>query len=143
MRLTRRDFVAALLASSVGAKAFAAAQCTADGAAESKENVMHPVFVVATITVKPGKRDEFVKIFKGNVPNVLAEDGCEMYEPVVDFDSGFSAQGPMRADVMTVMEKWESIEHLRAHLKAPHMNTYREAVKDIVVGSALQVLQPA
>ena len=104
---------------------------------------MTTIFVIAKITLKAGKRDEYVKIFKDNVPKVLAEDGCKMYAPVVDFPSGIGIQGPMRDDVMTVMEKWDSIDHLKAHLKAPHMETYSEAVKDLVTGVDLQVLQPA
>ena len=77
------------------------------------------------------------------MPNVLAEDGCGFYEPTVDFDSGIGAQGPLRDNVMTVVEKWASIDALRAHLGAPHMATYHEAVKDLVAGVKLQVLQPA
>jgi len=32
---------------------------------------------------------------------------------------------------------------LKAHLAAPHMAAYREQVKDLVGGVALQVLEPA
>jgi len=45
--------------------------------------------------------------------------------------------------VVTIVEKWESLEALMAHAAAPHMTEYRAKVKDIVVGSALQILQPA
>ena len=48
--------------------------------------------VVATISLKPGTRDEFLKIFNANVPAVLAEDGCIEYVPTVDADSGLEAQ---------------------------------------------------
>jgi len=140
MTVSRRDFVAAVVAagatSGIAATASAADQCAAGGKGSA-------VYVVATVTVKPGKRDEFVRIFKANVPNVLAENGCVFYSPVVDVASGIEAQGALRSDVMVVMEKWESLDALRTHLVAPHMNTYREQVKDLVLGVDLQVLQDA
>jgi len=44
---------------------------------------------------------------------------------------------------MVVMEKWESLDALRTHFVVLHMNTYREQVKDLVLGVDLQVLQDA
>lgn len=137
MDFSRRDFVAALVCSGAGV-AFAAEQ---GGSAPADEK--HPVFVVATIELKPGKRAEFVEIFKANVPNVVAEDGCSFYEPVVDVASGIGAQAPLREDVMTVVEKWASLDALLAHLKAPHMDAYREKVKDLVVKATLNIMKPA
>ena len=45
--------------------------------------------------------------------------------------------------IVTIIEKWESLAALRAHLTAPHMLTYREKVKDIVENVSLKVLQEA
>ena len=42
-----------------------------------------------------------------------------------------------------ILEKWESLDHLNAHLAADHMDEYREKVKDLVVGVSLQILEPA
>ena len=100
------------------------------------------IHVIAAISIKPGTRDEFLKIFKRNIPNVLAEDGCLGYEPTVDFDSGFDIQ-EKDSNVVTIIEKWESIEHLKAHLAAPHMLEYKQQVKDIALGVSLRILQPA
>ena len=44
---------------------------------------------------------------------------------------------------MTVVEKWESLDALNAHLVAPHMLSYREKVKVLVKGVSIQVLEPA
>jgi len=102
------------------------------------------IFVVASIEVKDGQRDAFVKHFKELVPDVKAEDGCIDYGPTVDVEgTGIDRQVPVRGNVVTVVEKWESLEHLKAHLVAPHMGVFREKVKDLVVGAKLQVLQPA
>ena len=101
------------------------------------------IYVIATIQVKAGNRDAFVSAFKANVPSVQAEDGCIMYEPTLDADSGIPVQIPMREGAVTIVEKWESLEALKAHLVAPHMLAYKEATKDMVEGVSLQVLQPA
>ncbi len=98
--------------------------------------------VLAAISVKPGKRDEFVQIFKANVPNVRAEAGCIEYAPTIDVDAELEPQ-VLDASMVTVIEKWESLEALRDHLVAPHMVAYKEQVKDIVDGVSLKVLGEA
>jgi quinol monooxygenase YgiN len=137
MTISRRDFVAALVCSGAAYAAADTGGGTAGGASEKA------VYVVAEVEVNPGKRDEFIAIFKANVPAVLAEDGCVFYDPVVDIETGIGAQGALRENVMTVVEKWDTLDALRAHLVAPHMGTYREQVKDLVAGVTLRVMQPA
>ena len=100
------------------------------------------IFVIATIEVKPGKREAFLAEFHKNVPNVRAEKGCLEYSPTVDATTDIKAQIPRRENVVTIVEKWESLEALHAHLAAPHMATYRERVKDYVAGVTLQILDP-
>lgn len=80
--------------------------------------------------------------FHANVPLVLAEDGCVHYYPTVDADSGLAPQ-QIDENVVTVVEQWASLAHLHAHIKAPHMLTYREDVKDWIEGVSLKVLKKA
>jgi quinol monooxygenase YgiN len=98
--------------------------------------------VIATIELKPDCLDEFLAILHENVPKVKAEEGCLAYEPSVDVDSGLPVQGEIRQNTVTLVEAWVNLEALHAHLKAPHMADYREAVKDYVQDVRLQVLQP-
>ena len=65
------------------------------------------------------------------------------YGPTVDVDSGSDAQIPVRANTVTVVEKWESLDHLAAHSVAPHMESYRTRVADYVQSVSLQILSPA
>ena len=97
------------------------------------------VNVIASIEIKEGHVEEFNKIFVANVPNVLAEKGCIEYAPTIDVPTNIGVQKTNK-NIVTIIEKWESLDHLYAHLKAPHMNTYREKVKDIVVGVSIKVL---
>jgi len=100
------------------------------------------IHVIATIELNPGTRDFFLREFRQIVGPVRAESGCLEYGPTVDAASGLPVQGDVRADVVTVVERWESLEHLQAHLVAPHMLAYRPKVKDFVKSVTLQILEP-
>ena len=96
--------------------------------------------VSASIRVKAGKLPEFVEIFKSNVPNVREERGFIEYFPTVDINADLPPQS-LDENVVTIIEKWESLDALRDHLKAPHMLSYKEKVKDMVEDLSLKVLQ--
>jgi len=100
------------------------------------------ITVLASIYVKVGEVDKFVKIFKANVPAVCAEDGCVSYVPMVDVDSELAPQ-ELDENIVTIVEQWESIEALKAHLVAPHMLKYKDNVNGIVEKVTLKVLQNA
>lgn len=101
------------------------------------------IHVIATIKLKEGSRDKFLAILKDNVPRVLAEKGCRGYTPTVDIESGIPVQAAPRADGVTIIEAWDSLEDLRTHLKAPHMLNYREKVQGLVKNVGIHVLSPA
>jgi quinol monooxygenase YgiN len=101
------------------------------------------VHVLATIQLYPGKRGDFLAEFRRLVPQVRAEHGCMEYGLAVDLTTDIAAQQPLGEDAAMVVEKWTSIEALKAHLAAPHMATYRERVKLLVESVKLAILQPA
>jgi quinol monooxygenase YgiN len=101
------------------------------------------IHVIATVELRAGQRDAFLAEFRKIVPLVHAEEGCLEYGPTVDLSSGLSAQQAVRPDFVTIVEKWESLEHLMRHVSAPHMAEYRPKVKDMVVATVLTVLEPA
>src|SRR5476649_1613638 len=99
------------------------------------ENPM--IHVIATIEIVPWKQDDFLAAFQEVVPDVRAEAGCLEYGPTIDVATPVSE--PVRVDVVTVVEKWASVEALTKHLEAPHMLRYKRAVKDIVKGVTIRV----
>ena len=101
------------------------------------------ICVIAEIAVVEGRRDEFLSEFRKLVPQVLQETGCLEYGPMVAVATSISAQATPRKDVVVVVEKWESIEALEAHLMAPHMLQYRQRVKPLVKSASLEILEPA
>jgi len=100
------------------------------------------VHVIASIDIKEGRVAEFLDIFKANIPHVLKEKGCVEYVPTIDLPAGLAPQ-ELAGNVVTIIEKWESLEDLRAHLSAPHMLVYQQKVKNIVEQVTLKVLEGA
>lgn len=96
--------------------------------------------VVASIRVKTGKLSDYLAILKANMHAVQKEKGCIEYVPTVDVDSKLSPQ-VLDKNCVTLLEKWESLEALHAHLGSPHMLAYREKVKDMVESVTFKVLQ--
>jgi quinol monooxygenase YgiN len=99
------------------------------------------IHVLAIITTKPGKRDEVLAAFRANMPAVHAEDGCVEYGPVVDAEGGPGAK--FGADTFVVVEKWASLDHLKAHAASPHMAAYGAKTKDLLANREIHVCQPA
>jgi quinol monooxygenase YgiN len=101
------------------------------------------IHVLARITAKPGQRDAVLAAFRRNRPNVLAENGCIEYVPVIDADGAGKIQTPIGADSFFVVEKWESMDALKAHAAAPHMAAYASEVKEMLAERTIHVLVPA
>ena len=101
------------------------------------------IHVVAVLTTKPGMRGQVLKHFLANVPAVRAEKGCIEYGAAVDTENAPSFQTKYGPDTFIVIEKWESVEALKAHSTAPHMVAYAAKVKEMMVGRAVHILSPA
>ena len=101
------------------------------------------IHVLAKIQLASGKRDEFLAEFHQLVPLVQAETGCVEYGPAVDATTDIGAQKSIGADTVMIIEKWESLEALEAHLQAQHMQDYRPRVRDLVQGATLHILTSA
>lgn len=98
------------------------------------------ICVIATIEVAPGRRDDLLAVVANLVPQVRAEQGCIEYGPTIDVPSNLAA---MRPNVVTMIEKWESVAALEAHLGTPHMAEFRRQTADMRLNLSLQVVEPA
>ena len=101
------------------------------------------IHVIATIELHPGRREAFLREFQQVLPAVLAETGCLAYQAAVDAETDINRQTRKGENIATIMEQWESVDALKAHLAAPHMLEYRERIKDFVAGATLHILEPA
>ena len=100
------------------------------------------IHVIATVELHSGARERFLSEFHKIVPDVRAEDGCIEYGAAVDVPSGLAAQIPLRFDDVVIVEKWSSVDALKAHARAAHLLAYRERTKAFVVRTTVQVLAP-
>ena len=96
--------------------------------------------VIASIYIKEGKLSDYLRVLKANVPMVRKERGCIEYVPAGDMETGLAAQ-VLDRNVVTILERWESLEALNAHLASPHMLDYHEKVKDMVDRVSVKVIK--
>jgi quinol monooxygenase YgiN len=97
---------------------------------------------MAVITAKAGMRDKILEVFRANVPAVRAEKGCIEYQATIDAEGVGSLQTRLGQDTFVVVEKWESLDALKAHAAAPHMAAYAAKVKDMIASRVIHVLSP-
>ena len=101
------------------------------------------IHVLAVITAKPGLRDAALEIFRTNVPAVRAEDGCIEYGAAVDAANALPFQTPYGQDTFVVIEKWDSMDALKAHAAAPHMAAYGAKTREMLASRVIHILSPA
>ena len=104
---------------------------------------MSMVNVLAFITTQPGMCASVLEAFNANVPNVHAEAGCIEYFAAIDTADAGAIQTPVGADSFVVIEKWESMDHLKAHAASDHMKAYGAKVKDQLAERVIRVLSAA
>jgi quinol monooxygenase YgiN len=100
------------------------------------------IHVLALITTKPGMRDEVLDAFRANVPAVHAEEGCIEYGATIDSEGVGPFQTQLGTDTFVVVEKWASVEALKAHAASPHMAAYGARTKDLLASRVIHVLSP-
>ena len=100
------------------------------------------IHVVAVITAKPGLRESILQAFRANVPAVRAEKGCIEYGAAVDAENALGFQTKYGAETFLVIEKWESMDALKAHAAAPHMAAYAAKTRDMIASRVIHILSP-
>lgn len=101
------------------------------------------IHVIAVITAKPGMRESILTHFRANVPAVKAEKGCIEYGAAIDADPALPIQAKWGLDIFVVIEKWDSMDALKAHAAAPHMAAFGAKTKEFIASRAIHILQPA
>lgn len=101
------------------------------------------VHVVARITARAGQGPALLAAFKELLPAVHAEAGCIGYTPTLDAVTDIDRQEPVNPDAVTIVERWESLDHLKAHLTAEHMLAFRKKAGHLIEGADLRILAEA
>lgn len=92
------------------------------------------IYVIATMTIKPGTRDQVLAAAKPCIEATRKETGCIFY------DLNTSATDP---NLLTFVERWESRDHLAAHAKTDHIKAWRAASGEHVVSRQIEIINPA
>ena len=98
------------------------------------------IHVLAVITTKPGLRAAVLEAFRANMPAVHAEAGCIEYGPVIDNPGSPAKYG---ADTFIVVEKWESLDHLKAHGASAHMAAYGAKTREMLANREIHFMDSA
>jgi len=100
------------------------------------------IHVIAVITAKTGMRENILQHFRANMPAVLAEDGCIEYGPAIDAQGAPAIQTAYGPDTFVVIEKWASMDALKAHGASPHMVAYGAKTKEFIANRTIHILSP-
>ena len=85
-----------------------------------------------------------IGLFKAIQITVLQEVGCHGYDVYVDSTADAVINSPMQSKVpysLVMYEQWETMQHLEAHMQTEHMQGHFEAVKDLVLGVNIRILE--
>ena len=76
------------------------------------------------------------------VSTVRAEDGCRMYTLLKDAATDWDKPMRFGERTMWMLEKWDSVDALKAHLDTPHMKAFGPTVRPMRTASTFHVLEP-
>lgn len=91
------------------------------------------IYVVATLTIKPGSLEALKGPAKACMDETRKEKGCISYELFASVDD------PHR---LVFIEKWRTREDLTVHSKTPHLAAWRDASAPHLVERRIEVVHP-
>jgi quinol monooxygenase YgiN len=99
--------------------------------------------VITTVNLKEGKRKDYLKEMNKIMPMVHIETGCIEYAPYIDADYGIPEQQKLGDNTITIIERWQGLKALKKHNSAPHMNSFRQATKELIQSTQMLILTTA
>ena len=87
--------------------------------------------ILVTMMVKEGHMKEFLAVCEELRPLVLREKGCQAYDYARETASPLGIQEPIETNRITLIERWESMDALKAHMETPHMKAAGLKMKDL------------
>ena len=98
------------------------------------------IHVIASIRARSGQRDALAEAFRKILDRVRAKPGCLEYGLAVHAPSGLAGQAPYSEHELTIVEKWEDLAALHAHLAdAVYLEWFREQTS-LIDSASMQVL---
>lgn len=91
------------------------------------------IYVVATLTIKPGSLEALREPAAACVAETRKERGCISYELFASLDD---------PEKLVFVEKWETREDLTAHSRQPHLAAWRDASAQHLVERRIEIVHP-
>ncbi len=90
------------------------------------------IYLIATITIKPGSLPDFIDAAKTCIAATRRETGCISY----DLNQSLTDD-----NTLVFVERWESEEALQGHFNAPHFQVWREAGAPYIIDRKIEIVE--
>ena len=112
--------------------------------AEIEKSDWKPVWVLCRFDLKSAAdRAEYVAQTKAILDAVRKEKGCLEYRLLGDCDTDWDRPQRFGEKTLWMVEKWASVNSLKAHLATPHMKAFGAKASGLRSGSTFHVLEDA
>ena len=91
------------------------------------------IYLLATLTVKPEKRGDFLENARVVIAATRKEPGC------ISYDLTSSVTEP---NEFVFVERWQSREAVAEHFAAPHFGVWRDLCADYLEKRTLEIIKP-
>jgi quinol monooxygenase YgiN len=99
------------------------------------------IHVIAAIKAQPGQRDTLSAAFQEILPRVRGKVGCIEYSLAAHLPSGFPGQPPFDEDELIIVEKWDDLDALKAHMTDATYQAWFMKLWPSIAGASMQVFQ--
>ena len=112
--------------------------------AEIEKDAWKPVWVLCRFDLKPtADKADYIARTKEILGTVRKEDGCLEYRLLGDCDTDWEKPQRFGGKTLWMIEKWASLNALKAHLETPHMKAFGPTVRPMRSSSTFHVLEDA
>ena len=113
-----------------------------DRFAEIEKTAWKPVWVMCRFDLKPEvDKSDYIAQTKAILGAVRREDGCLEYRLLGDCETDWEKPQRFGDRTLWMVEKWASINSLKAHLETPHMKAFGPKVAPFRSASTFHVLE--
>ena len=83
------------------------------------------VVQVVRVAIRPGQRERWLEIIRGNAAQTRSEPGCEDYQVCEDLEA---------PNTFVLVERWASMDAQLDHFRRPEFGELMESLGDLLAG---------
>ncbi len=91
------------------------------------------IYVIATVTVRPEHRADFLENVRTLISATLREPDCQSYDLLSSITE---------PNCFVFVERWASRDALSQHFETPHVQEWRKVSPEFVEKSVIEVIAP-